>query len=66
MALQCPIPVQFSHVFGHGAFAAGAVEPVRDFEASKGDRFVQAKDFPWRRRAQDEPAPSFRDRRDGA
>ena len=44
MALQGPIPVQFSHVFPHGAFAAGAVEPVRDFEASKGDRFVQAKD----------------------
>ena len=44
MALQGPIPVQFSHVFPHGAFAAGVIEPVRDFEASKGDRFVQAKD----------------------
>jgi hypothetical protein len=44
MALQGPIPVQFSHVFPHGAYAAGAVEPVRDFEASKPDRFVQAKD----------------------
>lgn len=44
MALQGPIPVQFAQVFPHGAYAAGAVEPVRDFEASKGDRFVQAKD----------------------
>jgi hypothetical protein len=44
MALQGPIPVQFSDVFPQGAFAAGAVEPVRDFDASSGDRFVQAKD----------------------
>ena len=44
MALQGPIPVEFGHVFACGAFAAGAVEPVRDFEASKGDRFVQSKD----------------------
>ena len=44
MAVQGPIPVQFSHVFAHGAYAAGAVEPVRDFEASKAGRFVQAKD----------------------
>jgi hypothetical protein len=44
MALQGPIPVEFAHVFPHGAYAAGGVEPVRDFEASKGDRFVQAKD----------------------
>ena len=44
MALQGPIPVQFSHVFPQGAYAAGAVEPVRDFDASKDGRFVQAKD----------------------
>ena len=44
MAVQGPIPVQFAQVFPHGAYAAGAVEPVRDFEASKPDRFVQAKD----------------------
>jgi hypothetical protein len=44
MALQGPIPVSFSQVLPAGAYAAGAVEPVRDFEASKGDRFVQAKD----------------------
>jgi hypothetical protein len=31
-------------VFPHGAYAAGVIEPVRDFDASKGDRFVQAKD----------------------
>ena len=44
MALQGPIPVEFAHVFPHGAFAAGAFEPMRDFDASSGDRFVQAKD----------------------
>jgi hypothetical protein len=44
MALQGPIPVEFGRVFPAGAYAAGVVEPVRDFEASKGDRFVQAKD----------------------
>jgi len=44
MALQGPIPVAFSHLFPQGAYAAGGVEPVRDFDASKGDRFVQAKD----------------------
>jgi len=44
MALQGPIPVEFATVFAHGAFAAGVFEPVRDFDASSGDRFVQAKD----------------------
>jgi hypothetical protein len=44
MALQGPIPVQFSQVYPHGAFAAGVIEPVRDFDASKDGRFVQAKD----------------------
>ena len=44
MALQGPIPVEFAHVFPHGVFAAGAFEPMRDFDASSGDRFVQAKD----------------------
>jgi hypothetical protein len=44
VALQGPIPVQFSQVFPHGAYAAGAIEPVRDFDASKDGRFVQAKD----------------------
>jgi len=44
MALQGPIPVEFANVFSHGAFAAGGFEPMRDFDASSGDRFVQAKD----------------------
>jgi hypothetical protein len=44
MAVQGPIPVDFAHAFPRGAFAAGAFEPVRDFEASKGGRFVQSKD----------------------
>jgi hypothetical protein len=44
MALQGAIPVEFAHVFPHGVFAAGGFEPMRDFDASSGDRFVQAKD----------------------
>jgi hypothetical protein len=44
MALQGPIPVEFGAVFTHGAFATGSFEPMRDFDASSGDRFVQAKD----------------------
>jgi hypothetical protein len=44
MALQGPIPVEFAAVFPRGVFAAGGFEPVRDFDASSGDRFVQAKD----------------------
>jgi hypothetical protein len=44
MALQGAIPVEFATVFTHGAFAAGGFEPMRDFDASSGDRFVQAKD----------------------
>ncbi len=43
MAIQGPIPVDFAQVFPRGAFAAGTFEPVRDFEASKGGRFVQSK-----------------------
>jgi hypothetical protein len=44
MAVQGPIPVEFAQVFPRGLFAAGGFEPVRDFEASKGGRFVQSKD----------------------
>jgi hypothetical protein len=44
MAVQGPISVEFGTVFPRGAFAAGAFEPVRDFEASKAGRFVQSKD----------------------
>ncbi len=44
MALQGPIPVEFGLVFPDGAFAAGGFEPVRDFDASTGERFVQSAD----------------------
>jgi hypothetical protein len=45
MAVQGPIPVEFAQMFPRGLFAAGAFEPVRDFDASKaGGRFVQSKD----------------------
>lgn len=44
MALAGAIPVEFGQVFPDGAYAAGAFEPVRDFDASSGDRFVQSKD----------------------
>jgi hypothetical protein len=44
VALQGPIPVEFGQAFPDGVYAAGAFEPVRDFDASSGDRFVQSKD----------------------
>jgi hypothetical protein len=44
MALQGPIPVEFGTVFPSGAYAAGAFEPVRDFDASTGEKFVQSHD----------------------
>jgi hypothetical protein len=44
MALQGPIPVAFGHVFPYGAFAVGAVEPVRDFDRSSASKFVQEND----------------------
>jgi hypothetical protein len=44
MAVQGPITVEFAHTFPRGVFAAGPFEAVRDFEASKGGRFVQSKD----------------------
>jgi len=44
MAIQGPIPVEFAHVFPRGAFAAGGFEPLRDFDASSAERFVQSKD----------------------
>ena len=44
MALQGPIPIQFHQVFPHGCYAVGEVEPVKDFDASTGERFVQARD----------------------
>jgi hypothetical protein len=44
VALQGPIPIDFIRVFPAGAFAAGSFEPVRNFEASTADRFVQSAD----------------------
>jgi len=44
MAIQGPIPMDFGTAFPHGVFAAGAFEPVRDFDRSQGDRFVQQAD----------------------
>ena len=44
MALQGPIPVEFGMVFPAGAYAAGGIEMVRDFDRSSGDRVVQQVD----------------------
>jgi hypothetical protein len=44
MAIQSPIPVEFGMVFPAGAYAAGAIEMVRDFDRSSGDRIVQQVD----------------------
>ena len=44
MALQGQIPVQFGVVFPDGAYAAGGIEMVRDFDRSSGDRVVQQAD----------------------
>src|SRR5260370_40355280 len=44
MALQGPIPVEFGVVFPSGAYAAGAFEPVRNFDASTGEKFIQSAD----------------------
>ena len=44
MSMQGQIPVQFGTVFPDGAYAAGAIEMVRDFDRSTGDRVVQQAD----------------------
>ena len=45
MALQGrPIPIEFGMVFPDGAYAAGGIEMVRDFDRSTGDRVVQQTD----------------------
>ena len=44
MAVQGHIPVQFGMVFPDGAYAAGGIEMVRDFDRSSGDRVVQQVD----------------------
>jgi hypothetical protein len=36
--------VEFGVVFPAGAFAAGAFDPVRNFDASTGEKFVQSTD----------------------
>jgi hypothetical protein len=44
MAQLGPFPVEFGAMFPSGAYAAGGVEKVRDFERSSGDRVVQQTD----------------------
>jgi hypothetical protein len=44
MAQLGPFPVEFGAVFPSGAYAAGGVEKVRDFDKSSGDRVVQQAD----------------------
>jgi hypothetical protein len=44
MAVQGQIPVEFGAVFPGGAYAAGKIEMVRDFDRSSGDRIVQQVD----------------------
>ncbi|MEU1386090.1 MULTISPECIES: plasmid replication, integration and excision activator [unclassified Nonomuraea] len=44
MAIQGPIAIGFDQVFPHGCYVVGEVEPVKDFDASTGGRFVQARD----------------------
>ncbi|MFS2291443.1 MAG: plasmid replication, integration and excision activator [Actinomadura sp.] len=44
MAVQGPFKVAFADVFPYGAFVKGGVEPVRDFDRSTRDSFVQARD----------------------
>ena len=42
--LQGPIPIEFEKVFPGGAYAAGPVEKVRDFERSRKDEVIQQTD----------------------
>ncbi|WUI01596.1 plasmid replication, integration and excision activator [Spirillospora sp. NBC_00431] len=44
MAVQGPFKVAFGDVFPYGAFIKGGVEPVRDFDRSSKENFVQARD----------------------
>jgi len=44
MSLQGQISVQFDSVFPDGAYAAGVIEMVRDFDRSSADRPVQQAD----------------------
>ena len=44
MAIKGQISVEFGAVFPDGAYAAGTIEMVRDFDRSSGDRVVQQVD----------------------
>ena len=44
MAYLGSFPVEFGAVFPSGAFAAGPMDKVRDFDKSSGDRVVQQAD----------------------
>ena len=44
MAIKGQIPVEFGTVFPGGAYAAGPVEKVRDFERSRKDEVIQQAD----------------------
>jgi hypothetical protein len=44
MAIKGQIPVEFGMVFPGGAYAAGPVEKVRDFERSRKDEVIQQLD----------------------
>ena len=44
MSVQGPIPVEFGTVFPSGAYAAGAFDPGRNFDASTGEKFAQSAD----------------------
>ena len=44
MAIRGPFKVSFGDVFPYGAFAKGHVEPVRDFDRSSKEMFVQQRD----------------------
>ena len=44
MAMQGQIRVEFGKVFPDGAYAAGPVEKVRDFERSRKDEVIQQLD----------------------
>ena len=44
MAIRGQIQVEFGAVFPDGAYAAGGIEMVRDFDRSTADRLVQQAD----------------------
>ena len=44
MAIQGRVPIEFGMFFPDGAYTAGAMEKVRDFDRSTGDRIVQQRD----------------------